>query len=408
MRSRDLQKKNALKILEEMKDKAKFSDDPETSENIKVWLDSVIKEVDEFFSDESKKPGEMISFDCPYLPISYYVKIVSEETANEEEKTEKLISISLEKHVIPNNKLSNLMTEDNIINKEEFEFLPFPSNKEIKTICLLNYEGDKVKLSGRQPFTEYDRNVYNAVCSLCVYGHNSHVFTPAMVFRAMTGQRENEKPTPNQIEAITNSLDKMRFIRVIIKCTAELQKYKTPNSKQINGGEIDTYLLTAESIKVTAGSQTVKAYKVLKTPILYDYSHAVGQVLTVPSRLLDIKKIDKNGNITTNTLPNTETRILIKGYLIRKIEGMKGKNKLDSDIITLCDYTNEKGELCEGLYTILSENGEPNGKQLDKIQSKRIRDDVEKMLKFWQKDGYITNYRRKYKNKQITGYIITV
>ena len=321
----------------------------------------------------------------------------------------KLNSILPKNHVIPNNKLANIMTRGIIdIDKITLEESRRGAKKPIETTCILTYEGDKVHLSGRQPFTEYDRNVYNAVSSLFVYGDQSHVVTPAMVYRAMTGLTDSEKPTAGQLAAVKRSLDKMRFIRARIDCTEELKARRiTLNSKQINGGEIDTYLLTADAIKVQAGGQTVRAYRIIKTPILYEYAAAVKQVLTVPASVLDVKEIsemtvDGVKKLTIGArLPNTESRILIKGYLIRRIEGMKGKNGLNNPVVALYDYERD-GETHKGLYSIA---GKPDAKDLE---AKRIRTDVEKMLAYWAATGYIKSFEAQTQGRKITGYIITV
>lgn len=329
--------------------------------------------------------------------------IAAENPTDAQEIIEHLSSVLPEKYIAPNNKLANTLTKGIVdIGKITLEVSKTGSKKLIETTCILSYEGDNVTLSGRQPFTEYDRNVYNAVSSLYVYGDPSHVVTPAMVYRAMTGMTDTEKPTAQQLAAVTRSLDKMRFIRARINCTEELKARRvTLNSKQINGGEIDTYLLTAEAVKVQAGGHTVSAYRIIKTPILYEYAAAVKQVLTLPASMLDVKEIDSGGRITSRSLPNTEARILIKGYLLRRIEGMKGKNGLSNPIIALFDYQRD-GETHAGLYSIAG-NPEPT-----RTEANRIRADAEKMLAYWQATGYISGFEAITERKRITGYKINV
>ena len=328
--------------------------------------------------------------------------IAAENPADAQEIIEHLTSVLPEKYVVPNNKLANTMTKGIIdIGKITLEESRRGAKKLVETTCILTYEGDNVHLSGRQPFTEYDRNVYNAVSSLYIYGDQSHVVTPAMVYRAMTGLTDSEKPTAGQLAAVTRSLDKMRFIRARIDCTEELKMRRiTLNSKQINGGEIDTYLLTADAIKVQAGGQTVRAYRIIKTPILYEYAAAVKQVLTLPASVLDVKELNPGGSIGAR-LPNTESRILIKGYLIRRIEGMKGKNGLSNPVISLYDYQRD-GETHQGLYSIAG-NTDPT-----RTEASRIRDDAEKMLAYWAATGYIKAFEAQTERKKITGYKITV
>lgn len=303
--------------------------------------------------------------------------------------------------VIPNIKLAGVITNNDVMDIGKFVTNVAKENakKRIDVTCILTDESDSVKLTGRQRFTEYDRNVYNAVSSLYVYGDESHIMTPAMIYRMMTGMTDAENLSNDQIKSVTGSLDKMRFIRARIDCTAELQaRGITLNSQQINNGEIDTYLLTAEAVNVRAGGQIVKAYQIIKVPVLYEYASAVGQVLTVPTTVLDIKIISK-GEITTRRLPNTESRILIRGYLIRRIEGMKGKNNLTSRCIALYDYE-KKGETHHGLYSIA---GNPNPRR---TEAKRIRDDAEKMLDYWKASCYIHDYKALTTGNKITSYEI--
>ena len=297
-----------------------------------------------------------------------------------------LTSIIPQKHIIPNNKLANSLTKD-IIDAGVINLDVGKKKGDIITRCLLSYEGDNVKLTSRQPFTEYDRNVLDAATSLYEYGDESHVITPATVYRAMVHATETETPSPQQIGAVTRSLDKMRFVRVQIDCSEELTRRKLSlNGAQVTGGKIDTYLLALEKIEVIAGGQKVTAYKMMKTPILYDYSRLIGQVLTVPAALLDIR--DKTGA----KVSNTERRIAIKGYLLRRIERMKGKtgNRQSRQIL----YAKIYASVCEG---------DPKEKE-----QRLIREYVALVLTNWKRDKYITGYSELKKGRKKTGVEIKI
>lgn len=296
----------------------------------------------------------------------------------------KLLSKIPNQHVIPNNKLSNALT-DNIIDTGSYELEVIGKGvKAIKSICILTYEGDNVKLTGRQPYTEYDRNVYNAVTSLYVYGDKSHIVTPATVYRAMVNMTEAEKLSDQQLEAVTHSLDKMRFIRARVDCTTELTKRgKSIDGEQITGGRIDTYLLAAEAVEVEAGGKTVKAYRIIKTPILYEYSKLIKQVLTLPAGLLDIKAEGQR-------VKNTPQRIAIKGYLLRRIEVMNGKtaNKQSRHI------------LFDAIYEAAGAEN-PTDKEKE-----RIREYTFIVLDYWKDQGYIKGYERLRSGAAYTGIAI--
>jgi len=321
-----------------------------------------------------------------------------------------LFSVVPKNHVIPNNKLANSLTK---LPKPDadlaLEVSKMGAKKLIETKVILDWtcenkacEEKKVIMSGLRPFTEYDRNVYNAVSSLYVGGHQSHIMTPAIVHRAMTGATNTENPSRQQLEAVADSLEKMCCIRVQIDCTAELKSRRvTVNSKQINRGKITTYLLAADVIDVKAGGETVKAFQIIKPPILYEYAAAFGQVLTLPASMLDIKTLDKDGKPTSRSLANTGQRIVIKGYLLRRIEGMKGDNNLDSHSISLYGYE-KNGEDHPGICGIA---GKPNA---NRIETQRIREDVEKMLSYWRAVGHIKGYEAQTTGRKITGYKIDV
>jgi len=312
-----------------------------------------------------------------------------------------LRSIRINKTLMSISKLANAMTKD-VVDAGEIALKVSKegAKKIIKTSFVLTYAGDKVEISGRQKYTEYDRNVYDAVASLYVYGDKSHVMTPAMVYRAMT-LTDTENPSAKQLADIRRSLDKMRFIHAKIDCTAELQaRQLNINSEQINSGQISTYLLAAKEVKIRAGGQLIEAYKILDVPILYEYSSALNQVLEVPALVVNVCELNEDGSIGAR-LPNTDMRIRIKGYLIRRIEGMKGKNSLNSRVIALQDYV-KNGETHAGLYSIA---GKPDAKD---IEARRIRSDVERMLAYWVKTQYINGYKRQTQGKKITGYEITL
>lgn len=294
----------------------------------------------------------------------------------------RLKSVLPQKHLIPNNKLANSITSD-IIDAGAYDLIVSAQGKpEITTRCILSYEGENVKLSSRQPVTEYDRQVNDAVTSLYVYGDNSHIVTGATVYRAMVHATGTETPSPQQIGAVTRSLDKMRFVRVQIDCSDELTKRNISlNGEQITRGKIDTYLLALEKLEVMAGGQKVTAYKVMKPPILYDYARLTKQVLTVPAALLDIR--DETGG----RVANTERRIAIKGYLMRRIERMKGKTGARQSRHIL--YTDVYSSVCDT---------DPKEKE-----QRLIREYIALVLDSWTRDKYIAGYGDIARGRRKTG-----
>lgn len=302
------------------------------------------------------------------------------------------------KYLVPANKLMQVMTRDIMdVGKIMLEESRKGAKRLVETSVILSYEGENVKISGRRPFTEYDKAVYNSVSSLYVSG-NSFI-TPAQIYRTMNGLTDGEKAPPQQVTKIKNSLDKMRFIRAQIDCTAELQARRvTLNSEQIKSGIIDTYLLTADAIEING----IKGYRIQKTPILYEYSAAVKQVIQFPVKLLDVKILDRNGKPTTCSFENSDARTVLKTELLTRIEGMKNeKNSLKNRVIRLTDYERD-GEIKQGLY---SKACNPEAKD-PKDEKKRVRGSAEKMLDYWKAVGYIKDYKPRKEARTITGYEI--
>lgn len=285
-------------------------------------------------------------------------------------------------HLIANNKLSNNIAGilqrgetgiDLIVSKQ--------GKKEITSLSVLTYEGnsEKVQLTGRQPYTEYDRNVNNAAASL--YAQGVTAFTPAMLYRAMVNLTDAESPSKEQIAEVEQSLDKQRFIRARIDCTDELnQRGITFDGRKITSGKVDTYLLAMRKIEVEAGGQRVEAYKMMEQSIIYDYSSLIGQVLTVPASLLSITEGGQR-------VRNTKQRIAIKGYLLRRIEVMKGK-------------TGERQSRHIMFDTVYEMIGEADATRQGK---ERTRKYIFTVLDYWQDQGYIKGYSRLNQGKAITG-----
>lgn len=349
-----------------------------------VMLNDEVKPMFENGIDEADDELKQIIFAKHEAIIKKLITLLwdnGEELPPEAYKAELLkLATPPEKHIMPINKLANTITTAKGFNLFDINgadlIVSAQGKKEITTRCMLTYEGDNITLSGRQPFTEYDRNVADAVTSLYEYG-GSNIITAATVYRAMVNMTDTETPSQQQIGAVTRSLDKMRFTRVRIDCTEELKQRKVSlNGKQITGGLADTYLLAMESIEIEAGGQRVKAYKIIKTPILYEYAQITKQVITAPSKLLAIPKQS-----------NTEKRISIKSYLLRRIYGIKGKSRLNPHILFSTMY-------------------EDLDMQPTKDDKKRNKSYIDSVLKYWKEEKFIKDYSFTKSGREYDGIMI--
>lgn len=288
----------------------------------------------------------------------------SKTTKKINSKLEALESIIPSKHIIPNNKLSNEITKELIgIGEVALTVANKDKNNEVSTIVSINYNDEGIKLYNKANFTPYDRTVHNAVCSLYEAGNKN--ITPAMVYRAMNGQTGTEKISPQSIGAVTKSLDKSRTMSCKIDYTEEAKARNIPVTKTI----IEDMILPAQKVTVKAGGKEISAYKLHSKPIMYEYAQVTKQIITVPIELLQTK----------SAIRSTEDVIVIREYLLRRIEIMKHSNKHSNKI------------LYESIYKELGLNTEVRTQALaDK--TKKVRKAVKELLTFWKMEKYIKKF----------------
>lgn len=310
-----------------------------------------------------------------------------------------LTSILPDKHIIPNTKLSNILTTEPMDGVQgDLEVIPKKGKRPAVVVpYVLSYEGENVHLTTKKPYTEYDRNIQNAIASLYRYGTTDHVITAALVYRAMTGASESDSPSPQQLGAITRSIEKQRRIHAVIDCTEELKQRGLP----IDRGAYDNFLIVAEGLEVEAGGKSIKAWRV-QEPMLLNYAERIGQVITVPAALLEIRQVDPKTGRIGNKIANTELNIQIKGYLLRRIEGMKNPdNNLLQKTISLVSYDRGKKHHA-GLYEVI---GKPAP---TKTEANRIRNYIANVLEYWIAESYITGYTFTKTGRAITGIEISL
>lgn len=262
------------------------------------------------------------------------------------------------------------------------------AKRDTTVMVSLAFTNSNVEIISRQPYTGYDRAVYNAICSLWQAGNNS--FTPTMVYNAMNGTGNKSKGgasiSPQALEAVTRSIEKQRFTRLKIDCSEQMRYYKG-----LKSAKFDANMLYIEGVEmVMQNGQKVNAYKFVnpdKPPVLYEYSRSIGQVATVSPALLD----------TSSSIRSTDEIIVIREYLIRRIEGMKGDNNLVSKKISF-----------DAIYFELDiELSELTGNARKDIP-KRIRKNTETLLSHFKKEGYIKDFAEYKDGRTIKGIVINL
>lgn len=299
-------------------------------------------------------------------------------------------NISPKALVIPNNKLSNTMPLFDGAGEYILNVLK-KKNKQIQTSVFLSYNDDNISMS--RPFTPFDRAVYNGISS--IYEAGNIDFTPAIVWRAMNGLTDNEKPCKSEIDAVTRAIDKMRFIEIRIDCTAELNAYRVEMDKeQIKGGIIKNYLLPAKGITLWTDNGTIiDAYTFMDVPPLLLYADTLKQVIRVSPQVLHIADKD---NVP---IARTDTRLLLRNALIVRVNHMQ-HTRAANRVIRLYDYT-KSGKEHKGLFSQIDKN------DVSREEARRMRADIELILNYWTRIGYIAGYTPCAESKgHVTGYEI--
>lgn len=304
-----------------------------------------------------------------------------------------LISIVPQKYYMPNNKLAKQMTQDIVGNG--VTGLSIAGEKKKITKCILTYEGENVRLSGQKAFTEFDRNIYNGIVSLFVEGDESHLMTPAMIYRAANGITDGTDPSAGMKGAITRSVNKIRFILAEIDLTEEAKMYKADVTKF----RMKDTLLNVREVSVTASGKTITAFQITRPPLLYEYAQVSKQIATFPPQLLDVREVpkDKKGNIDKkkeagSRISNTERRMAVKLYLLRRINDMKRKDTLSRTISFDKLYAETFAE-SENTFT--------------EKEKRAIKEYIPQVLDYWTHQGFISGHTTEKKGNKITGVKIT-
>lgn len=245
--------------------------------------------------------------------------------------------------------------------------------KAITDITLSVMDDENVSILGRTKPSKFDMAILNGVTSLIESG-NAYI-TPDMAYRAMAGMTDNDL-TPAQKKKAEQSIDKLRRTTIKINATAEAQQ------RGYEGEWIfESQILKADKVENRKiNGQRVTAYVfdhdqqgAVKRPILYEYAKISKQILSVKTDIL---------RLPVNT---TERNIVLRDYLLRRINWIKGGNE------------NKK----VSYETIYKEVG--IGESQNKTEKKRVRDATEAILGEWVRKGFITGYTTYKKGKTIAG-----
>lgn len=280
-------------------------------------------------------------------------------------------------------------------------------------------------LTIEKPYTEYGRAIHDAAVSIYVDRETRGVLpiiTAADIYRTMIGKAGAEKVMPQRKAAITKWIEKLGTIPAKLDATDQVKKYKaTVNGEPLNNFVVEDTLLHYKKIYVEIGGKKQVGY-LLDEPITYTHAKLIGQVVKAPTALLDIKKLDKHGHITTVSLSNSEERISVKMYVLRRIEVMRTDERRAIDArrkeVRKCEADNRKGtpskprplEAHRKQTRVILFDTIFEAAAIDAKNTKtNIKEYVYNMLDFWKASGHITNWKpRKGKGKAVDAVEIVI
>lgn len=311
-----------------------------------------------------------------YLSIAFRRRFGSAAMQKAPMDLENIISILPTEYVMPNTRLSDELSSGK--SEEGAREIVVKSTKRkadnpVLTKAILTFGDDKAVITAtRQKYTPYDSAVYSGIITL--FEAENNIFTPAMVYRAMNGLTDSEYVNPSTLSKVAKSIEKNRKSQLAIDFTEEARQYMRAYEEP--GKDFNTTyegnLLVADKITVKNNGVEQTAYKILRKPILYEYAQTVGQVISVPIRLLQTK----------GSVRSTEDVIVLREYLLRQIENYRRRHREGSFSISY-----------PAVYEVCGVSAESHKNIKDK--HKKIRNHTEALLSEWQKQNYIKAFENQ-------------
>lgn len=248
------------------------------------------------------------------------------------------------------------------------------AKKEILSLVHLDYSDNAIQISGEKELTPYDREVHDALVTLYIDGGNEYI-TPQMIYRTMTGNRE-AKLMPKQLEAISNSLNKLMYSKLVIKASdAECKAYG------FDKWTYDNTVIQGKKKTVIMNGKVIEAYHLLTEPALYTYASLKNQISRLDIKLLN-SPVNKN-----------EENITLQSYLLRRMGAIKKSPKLSPTIS----------------YNTIYEQLDIQASSVGTLRKKKfkVRNTVKKILDYLKAQNFIKNYTENIHGQEVISITIS-
>ena len=400
----------------------------EFTDQQKQELKDIFHKLDDFYCDYETETEETLPYDnLDKIFLQFIEKENPTEGAAQTIADIPVVqAIIAENYIIPNHAIANALQQKHIIespeNAQGWDLVVSNAKgkrKEITSYTMVTYDSGTSDVTITD-LTRHERAVSNSIVSLWVEAEEKGkrpIFTDDQIFRAMPGG--GDKASPQQKGAIKKAIDKFTRLRIYVNATEEMQKRGIikPGGKYI----FDEYFLNVRRhiIKTENGGKTVQAYEILSQPVIYTYSKLVNQIISIPAKYTEIRRVTKNPatgalSLTGEVLSMTISRQAMTEYLLQRIAIMKNdlkrakeelrsyknrrKKNEDLEEKTLDDFRQQSDII--SFDTIFADAGLSDQ---DKITAKRNRDFIFDVLDYQKVSGNIKDYEKQTKGQKITG-----
>lgn len=181
--------------------------------------------------------------------------------------------------------------------------------------------------------TDFDIRVLEAVTNICkrFYEQDAKCYvTLEEICRTM--KYKNRKSTgssaPGFLQKVRASMDKLRFTRIVMDITQELEHTDLKfNDSRFTTGIIDANFIHADwGMFINEKGNRLEGYHILEMPILSAYYIRKKQVLYIPYNIFDV----------SDQIPKTRRHEIVLGftaYLVRRIAWMNSNGKQPAKIL---------------------------------------------------------------------------
>lgn len=231
--------------------------------------------------------------------------------------------------------------------------------------------------------TSYDCDVADAVYSL--YRSNLTGFTPRQVLHILSGDK-NQTLTSQKKDEIANSLKRLMEAQITISCTEEMVEMR--NKPELLTDDKVVFEGAFAQIQEKNGKYTFLKERGRDPMPLYSYGEYTKQMIAIPQKLLALRP-------TQGTkIPDTAENIIIKHYLIRRLEVIR-KGRSSASHLLQVNYYSQTLKESSGLLNVL---GIKRSDYTDTAWNKKIIQ-VEKavlgILDCFKQRGYISGYEKQ-------------